>query len=129
MIKKLEEKTRKNELLDACLNGNGGDLFREIKSMRNTKQAVATSIDGVTEDIPDHFRNIYSKLYNSAEDTENMARVSNTVEDKVNDISLEDVLLVTPRVVKTAIGKLKSGKSDPVCSFSSDCIKVNSCQS
>ena len=124
--KKTTEKTRKNKLLDACLNGNSGDLFREIKAMRNTKQVVATAIDGVTEDIPDHFRNIYSKLYNSVEDTENMARVSDIVEDKVKSISLEDVHLVTPRVVKTAIGKLKPGKSDPVCSFSSDCIKVNS---
>ena len=37
--------------------------------------------------------------------------------------SLEDVLMVTPAIVKEAAHKLKSGKGDPVFSFSSDCFK------
>ena len=61
--KKAEEKIRKNKLLDACLNESANtDLFREIKQMRNNKQAVASSIDGVTENVPGHFRSIYSNL-------------------------------------------------------------------
>ena len=33
---------------------------------------------------------------------------------------------MTPEIVKQAVGKIKSGKSDPVHLFSSDCIKVES---
>ena len=39
---------------------------------------------------------------------------------------LDDIEKVTPDVVKQAAEKLKPGKSDPVYSFSSDCIKVDS---
>ena len=56
-----------HKLLDACLNG-GGDLFKEIKSIRKTKQVVANTIDGVAEKMPDHFKDIYSGLYNSVDD-------------------------------------------------------------
>ena len=55
-----------------------------------------------------------------------MAIVSSEVESKINNFSLRDVARVTPEVVKSAAGKLKAGKSDPVYSFSSDCIKVDS---
>ena len=39
------------------------------------------------------------------------------------EASLEDVNKVTPDIVKKAAHKLKSGKSDPSFSFSSDCLK------
>ena len=123
---KVEEVIRKNKLLEACLSNSGEDIFKEIKSMRNTRQVVATSVDGVKEDVPDHFRNIYSKLYNSVDDAENMAKVSSEVESKVNRWSICDVEKVTPDIIRTATKKLKPGKSDPVYSFSSDCIKVES---
>ena len=85
---------KKSKLLDACLNG-GGDIFKEIKSIRNTRQVVANTMDGVVEGIPDHFRTIYSGLYNSVEDTENMTRLSSEVELRVGDFSLQDVTKVT----------------------------------
>ena len=124
-IKNSEEIVKKNKLLDTCLNG-GGDIFKEIKSMRNTRQVVANAMDGVKKDIPGHFKNIYSGLYNSVEDAENMTKLSEKVELKVGEYSLEDVAKVTPKVVKEAASKLKPGKTDPVFSFSSDCIKVDS---
>ena len=65
--KKAEDIVKKNKLLDACLNG-GGDVFKEIKSTRNTRQVVANAMDGVVEDIPEHFKTIYSGLYNSVDD-------------------------------------------------------------
>ena len=120
--KRAEDKIRKNKLLDACLNQgeDGVDLFKEIKSV------VASFIDGVNANIPEHFRNIYSQLYNSVDDAEDMARVSNEVEGKINMFSLRDVEKVTPELIKTATKKLRAGKSDPVYIFSSDCIKVDS---
>ena len=125
--RKAEEKIRSNNLLNACLNSSdGSDIFKEIKAMRKTKQVIATSIDGVKENIPDHFKTIYSELYNSVDDAENMAKVKGEVECSVTNASLSDVKLVTPDIVKEAASKLKAGKSDPVYTFSSDCIKVDS---
>ena len=103
---------KRNKLLTACL-GEGGDLSEEIKKLRKTKRTVATCIDGEKSDIAEHFGNIYSKLYNSAEDEAEMKEVKSLVENAVNERSLEDVKMITPEVVKRAAHKLKAGKSDP----------------
>ena len=42
---------------DACLNGNG-ELFKEIKLMRRMKPKQADTIDGVKDNIPNHFKDI-----------------------------------------------------------------------
>ena len=123
--RKAEEKIRKNKLLDACINGDS-DLFKEIKEMRKTKKVVANTIDGVSKNIPEHFKNIYSELFNSVDDVENMAKLSELIENKVAPENIKDIEKVTPRIVKEAADKLKPGKSDSVFSFSSDCIKVDS---
>ena len=94
--------------------------------MRKNRQIVVTTMDGVKDNIPEHFKTIYSYLYNSVEDAEDMAKVSSEVEDKIGEFSLNDVSRVTPDIVKEAASKLKPGKSDPVFNFSSDCIKVDS---
>jgi hypothetical protein len=120
--KKAEEKIKRSKLLSACL-GEGGDLFNEIKSLRKSPPVIATSIDGVSTDVPDHFGNIYSTLYNSADDTAQLNLVQERVESAVNNSHLDAVLKITPDLVKEAVGKLKPGKSDPVYSFSSDCFK------
>ena len=54
---KAEEKVKKNKLLEACITGNG-NLFQEIKSLRQGRTIVATSMDGVN----DNSRVIWIKL-------------------------------------------------------------------
>ena len=119
---KAQDRVKRNKLLDACLNG-GGDLFKEIKTMRKCKPIVATSMDGVKVDVKGHFKQKYEHLYNSADDKQALLDVLKEIEDRVDETSLDDVLKVTPDIVKEASHKLKSGKCDPVFSFSSDCIK------
>ena len=87
---------------------------------------MANTMDGVKEDLANHFRNIYSNLYNSVEDSENLARVSEQIELKIGDHNLQDIAKVTPSAIKEAASKLRPGKTDPVYSFSSDCFKVES---
>ena len=70
-VRKSEELIRKNKLLDACINGSG-DIFSELKKMRSHKATVASSMDGNKKDIPNHFKDIYSKLYNSVDDLDNL---------------------------------------------------------
>ena len=120
--RKAEELIKKNKLLDACINGNG-DIFLEIKKLRKAKPVAATSMDGVTDNIPDHFRGIFKELYNSANDKEELVGVLTEVEDRINESSLDDVQLVTPEIVKQASKKLQDSKSDPQLNFSSDCIR------
>ena len=119
---KAEDKIKRSKLLSSCLNGEG-DLFSEIKSLRKSKTVVATSMDGVTENLEDHFRKKYEALYNSANDGEELLRVQAETEAKVDDSSLETVNKITPDIIKQATQKLKPGKSDSVFSFSTDCFK------
>ena len=70
-----------------------------------------------------HFKNKYKQLFNSTNDGVELVKVQAETEALIEERSLEDVLKVTPEVVKEAAHKLKSGKSDPVFSFSSDCFK------
>ena len=94
--------------------------------MRKTKTVNADKIDGESEDIPNHFKNIYGKLYNSVEDSEEVNTISDEVNRNISKESISDVNRVTMEEVRKATAALKPGKGDPVFSFSSDCLKVNS---
>ena len=120
--KKSEETIVKNKLLDACIN-KGGDIFKEIKKLRATKPTIAASMDGVHNDIAGHFKGIYKDLYNSVNDHDEVDKIAEDAEAKVNFLSLVDVEKVTPEVVKKAASHLKDSKSDPTFSFNSDCVK------
>ena len=120
-----EKTIKKTKLLDACLNGDG-NLFKEIKKIRKTKVVVADKIDGVTEDIPSHFASIYKELFNSVKDGKDVERISKEVDTKITVDSLADVNKVNKEEVKKAAAALKSDKGDPVYSFTSDCLKVES---
>ena len=52
------------------------DLFSEVKKMRNYRQSSANKIDDQTENKEDHFARIYSKLYNSVDDKEELIDIS-----------------------------------------------------
>ena len=121
-IKKSENTIRKNNLLNACLNGDK-DIFTEIKKLRKHSPVIASSIDGVKRDIPEHFKGIYSSLYNSVNDRDELSLIQNRIQGKIDSYQLTEIKKVTKNVVKKAAEKLSDGKSDPVYSFSSDCIK------
>ena len=69
------------------------------------------------------FKNIYSTLYNSVNDHEEVKLIANEDESKVNPLSLMDVEKVTTDVVKEAASHLRDSKPDPLFSFNSDYIK------
>ena len=120
-IKKSENLIKKNKLLDACLKGNQ-NIFKEIKKLRNVEPKIANSIEGVHENINEHFRSIYAKLYNSVNEGTEMAYLSKAINEKVSQIHLNDVKKVTTSVIREAAAKLSNGKTDPVYSYSSDCF-------
>ena len=117
-----ENTIKKNKLLNSCLNGES-DIFVEIKKLRRLGNDSATSIDGVTDKVEEHFAKIYKNLYNSVDDVENLQVLYKTIEKKITAHSATDVEKVTPDIVKEAVSHLKKGKSDPLFSFTSDCLK------
>ena len=121
-MKAAENKIRANKLLEATLN-NGTDLFKQIRKMRKSNNNVANKIDGVSVNIPDHFANIYSNLYNSTNDTDNLKKVKTDIDIGITDSSLIHVEKITPQIVKSAVKQLNSNKTDPEFDFSSDCFK------
>ena len=60
------------------------------------------------------------KKYTSVDDKEELKKICDTVENRINFTSIYDVNKVTPDVVREAY------KSDPLLSFSTDCIKNGS---
>jgi len=52
---KNEHMIRKNNLLNACINGNG-NIFEEVKKMRKSKLTVASSVDRNSEKVKEHFK-------------------------------------------------------------------------
>ena len=114
---------KKNSLLDACFGNQNMDIFTEIKKLRKCSSTVATTIGGMREDIPNHFANIYEDLYNSVSDEKEVQDFQLALKKRINQSSMRDVLKVTPSLIAEDVSHLKSGKSDPVFEFSSDCIK------
>ena len=100
-----------NTLLDGCLIKNG-DICHEIKKLCCSSNTTGSVIDGVSENIPTHFADIYNNLYNS-NDQEDVQKLYKKINDRINSLSLHDVLKVTPSIVLEAAGHLISEESDP----------------
>ena len=113
---------KRNNLLNSCLNGES-DIFDEIRKLRKSDHISVASIDGVKDNVQEHFATIYKNLYNSVEDKEDVKVLYRRNEDKIYETSLIDVEKVTPKLVKEAISHLNNGKSDPAFAFASDCLK------
>ena len=111
---------KKNALLNACIN-NKGDIFDVIKQ-RSAASTVSTMIDGITRDVETYFANTYRKLYNSVNDQDNLLKVMQFLDKKVNPSSIADVERIPP-IVEEGITHLKNNKIDPVFDLSSDCLK------
>ena len=92
-IRRAEERIKKNKLLNACLCDEG-NLFEEIKNMRKTSKLAASSIDGEKNNIANHFSKIYSKLYNSAKDDDEIKDVTEKVENLITADKIKDIRLL-----------------------------------
>ena len=67
-------------------------------------------MDGKTENITEHFADIYKNLYNSVDDGDEIEILKDEVNLLININNLEDVDKVTPTIVKSATKNLKTGK-------------------
>ena len=83
--------------------------------MRKGEPVIASSMDGA-QDVRGVFKDKCKALYNSTDDEAEVANVLREVEAMVTQSRLNDIIKVTPTLVKKAAMKLKPGKSDPFCS-------------
>ena len=107
--KKMADTLKKNALLDACINNNG-DIFQEIKKQRRVAPTVSNIIDGVTGNVESHFASIFKQLYNSVDDQSELFDVTKHFNDYINPSNINDVLKISPTVVREAITRLNNNK-------------------
>ena len=119
--KKAADMLKRNKLLDACLNGKG-DIYTEIRKMRKSPESVVNTIDGVSSNIPDHFASIYSKLYNSVDEINQLNVLLKSTNELISDKNIEEIKNVTPEIVRKATERLKKKRNDPTHRFTSDCL-------
>ena len=91
--------------------------------MRKYEPMVASTIDGESKDIPNHFGHTYENLYNSVSNSQKLEEMSLSINKKIDVSCLHDIERVTPEVLSKAISQLKPDKTDPVFKYCSDCIK------
>ena len=118
-MKRIQNQVRRNNLLNCCLS-NKGDLFDVIKKQRKCKQNLPTSMDDCKDDIPGYFADKYKKLYNSANDEQNLTNIEHQLSTDIGADSCNILNIITPELVSQAIKKLKPGKSDPLLKVTSD---------
>ena len=105
------DRIKKDRLLSACLNNKNG-IFNEIKAMRKNKPSYSNTIDGNSENI--------IKLYNSVDDEDDLSSIKECICNRITKSEVNEVLKITPSLMKEASKNLKSNKSDPVSKIVSD---------
>ena len=119
--KRATDTLKKNSLLMSCLENNV-NIFEEIRRQRKCKQTPISTIDGHKEDIPDYLADKYKRLYNGVNDQENLSTFKSKLNREINQRSCKYSSLLTPELIRQSSQKLKSGKTDPLVSITSDCL-------
>ena len=124
-VRRHEKEIRKSKFLSACLDGKVSDILHDIKASRKQSSKSSAVIDGISNksDISDHFREIYSDIYNSQNDKDDLKSFIAENSANITDADLNIVDSITPSLVKTIIEKLNYNKNDSVFNWKSDALK------
>ncbi len=114
-LKRNQRQYRYNRLAEAVVNGNGRDLWTEIKKMDGT-QSTANTMDGKSapHEIAQLFSDKYKSIYNSVGyDEQQMNHIINTVTNLIVNQNEDDCThCVTVEEVSNAIKKMNINKHD-----------------
>ena len=124
VLRQNEKAIRKDRFINDYLNGNVNNILKEIRNMRNNKVSPPI-IDGVmgAENIAKHFKNIYSELYNTHDDNNELSALLNEINPKIDNSSLDKLSQITPQLISKLIRGMKNGKNDVNFDWRSDAIK------
>ena len=125
-VKKLSEKIRASNLLDASLQGDL-NLLKEMKKVKGGKKETLDLPESVEdadspEEIVEKFREVYEELYNSADTSKAVNLLKEKLAQMIDNKSLSDVNKITPEVVKKAATHMMPNKSDVTGSYTSDLL-------
>ena len=123
-IKNNESALRKDKFVNACLNGNVNDILKDLKHMRQQRSS-AEVIDEKTgsANISEHFKDLYSDLYNTHKDEGELQQFRNKLNGNLNDSHNGDITKINSELILKLINKMKSGKNDVDYDWRSDALK------
>ena len=127
-VKKRRKEYQAQRLIVAAMEGDA-ELIREMKTIRKGKTASSCELpDNVAgavgeENIAELFRASYEELYNSAPTGNEIQATRAAVEGMISQASKVETDRLTGDVVKDAVARLKSGKTDVNGSYVSDALK------
>ena len=124
IVKNKEKELRNDRFVNECLHGNVNNIFQEIRLLRKQK-STADTIDGVngTRNIAEHFKSIYSQLYNTHSDKRELSIIRDRINSNINPD--DHVLLnkITPDLISKILRRIKQGKNDVTYDWRSEALK------
>ena len=125
-VKRLELGIRKDKFLDACLNNKVSDILQDIKKMRSPSSKSANVIDGHDnrEDIANHFKDTYNRIYNTHKDGDELNDFMRVNNDKIDHSDIDLLDKITPELVKNIIQNFSNDKNDSVFDWKSNALKA-----
>ena len=125
-VKKAEAGIRKDKFLDACLNNKVSDILKEIKSSRNKNTKPPSVIDGFNsgEAISSNFKNIYSTIYNTHNDKDDLQKFILENENNIRQSDVNMLDKITPEMIKNIILNFKNNKNDSMYDWKSNALKL-----
>ena len=102
------------------------DILQELKASRNKNCSSANVIDGHTnsEDISEHFKSLYAKIYNTHKDKADLDQFLQQNNESIGQSDMYILEKITPDLVKKIISKFKNNKNDSTYDWKSDALKA-----
>ena len=124
IVKNREKQLRDDRFIDECLHGNVNNIYKEIRQQRHQRSSPP-SIDGVkgTKNIACHFKNIYSRLYNTHTDQNEVQSVKARIQNKISQTDYNIIDKITPHLISKLLKRLKAGKNDVEYDWRSEALK------
>ena len=119
------EAIKKDRFVQACLDG-GENVFSELKKLKKTPNFTSAKVDGHTDEnsIADHFKNIYTELYNRTGSDQPLQDLLTEDDDRCTQSDLDMVNKITPSLVQKFLKeKINSGKTDSDADMTTDSLK------
>ena len=122
-LKRVNDKIQNDKFVHSIIKG-GVNIFSEIKKFRGSSKQCSSRIDEEigASNIAGHFANIYSGLYNQAEQSQSFVDICAQVNHGVARSSSDQINRIDEELVAKALKMMKSNKNDALFDIQSDCL-------
>ena len=120
-LKRAQDKVQNDKFVSSIMQG-GVNIFQVIRKYRGVSSTFSSRIDSEVgaEDIANHFASIYSNLYNKTVVGDRLQGMAMALEDSIGSYSKYQINRVTDDLIREALKKMKSKKSDALFDTMSD---------